>query len=926
MPATRKKPKSPRRATAAQAVVRAADEVAALAWAGQQERAVEAATASLAKARSSAERMSLLDLRSAALLAGGQPEHALGDAKAMLDIGKRARKREWVATALCRQASIEIRMGRSRDAVATGEAALDAARRCGSRGAEAMALMRLGEAQSRVRDSELGARAAMQASRLWKALGDRVNEGRSWWVVSIARSSQGRTEDADRAAGKALALARQTGDLLGMGNALNMLTFHEADIAKCIALLRQALAAFRAGGHRGGEAMITHNLANQYNGLGLLRRSLRLFKQARDSYIQVGATAGVALPSFLLGLTEHELGMDDAAKAHLEDAAARWEAGGMVNANAYVLAVRGFVASFDGDYAAAIALAEQATRELEGTQEVAIEINAHDNLAEFNLAAGRPVEALQASTRATGIHRAHGLGDLQGITATEVWWHHHEALRASGKTADARRALAQAYRFLVDPISKLTDEGLRRNYLNKREVNRKIVKAWVAEPRRRPAHLAGESTLREPFERLVDTGLRLNELRTPRRAARIPDRRGDRAVRRRARAAGARFGDGPRARRVARAQGRRRRGAAARRRCRARRRSRRTRTASLRTSPGRRAGEFGSARASSRRSIARDTLLGYLYADIDGAFGRFHEADRDLLAMLASQAAVALDNAQWSQGLEQKVAQRTEELQRRTRCSSSARTSSRSSTASSRAWPASSTSRGSSTSSATSCAKSSLRATSASAWVDEKAQLIHHPLRVRARQAAQPPASRRRAATGRVSSRLIGARPWSLNTAPSPTHSGSATIPGTDAAKSSDRSFPIIGGDRVLGIISSRTTSARTRSARRTCGCSRTVAASMGVALENARLFDETQRLLKETEQRDAELAVINSIQQGMAAELDFQAIVDLVGDKLREVFDNGDIGIRWRDEQAGLIHYLYEYEHGVRLTVPPTPLNPERP
>ena len=40
----------------------------------------------------------------------------------------------------------------------------------------------------------------------------------------------------------------------------------------------------------------------------------------------------------------------------------------------------------------------------------------------------------------------------------------------------------------------------------------------------------------------------------------------------------------------------------------------------------------------------------------------------------------------------------------------------------------------------------------------------------------------------------------------------------------------------------------------------------MGVALENARLFDETQRLLKETEQRDAELAVINSIQQGMAA------------------------------------------------------------
>jgi hypothetical protein len=44
------------------------------------------------------------------------------------------------------------------------------------------------------------------------------------------------------------------------------------------------------------------------------------------------------------------------------------------------------------------------------------------------------------------------------------------------------------------------------------------------------------------------------------------------------------------------------------------------------------------------------------------------------------------------------------------------------------------------------------------------------------------------------------------------------------------------------------------------------------VALENARLFDETQR-------RNAELAVINSIQAGIASKLDFQAIIDLVGD-----------------------------------------------
>src|SRR5215813_3830807 len=102
-----------------------------------------------------------------------------------------------------------------------------------------------------------------------------------------------------------------------------------------------------------------------------------------------------------------------------------------------------------------------------------------------------------------------------------------------------------------------------------------------------------------------------------------------------------------------------------------------------------------------------------------------------------------------------------------------------------------------------------------------------------------------------------------------------------------------------------------------------TLGSAMSVALENARLFDETQRLLKETEQRNAELAIINSIQQGLAAELHFQGIVDLVGDKLREVFHAPDFGINWYDEKTNLLHYIYTYEHGKRLTIAPRPPTP---
>lgn len=99
-----------------------------------------------------------------------------------------------------------------------------------------------------------------------------------------------------------------------------------------------------------------------------------------------------------------------------------------------------------------------------------------------------------------------------------------------------------------------------------------------------------------------------------------------------------------------------------------------------------------------------------------------------------------------------------------------------------------------------------------------------------------------------------------------------------------------------------------------------TLANSMSVALENARLFDETQRLLKETEQRAAELAIINSVQEGLASKLDIQAIIDLVGDKIREVFNTQGTGIQLYDRQNNLIHYPYVIERGKRLTIAPRP------
>mgnify|MGYP001792480239 CR=1 FL=1 len=298
---------------------------------------------------------------------------------------------------------------------------------------------------------------------------------------------------------------------------------------------------------------------------------------------------------------------------------------------------------------------------------------------------------------------------------------------------------------MLNCVSPRGAEVCRANHSNEGRLHCGILRSGRADGAQRNvpkprllAHLAIESNVREPFQRLADTGLRLNALHT---IAEIQTFLVDEATEL---CGGERvllILENERVREVAEcivplgedAQ--------------KLLRSidatldvaRRTRAAQLQYTPRTTA-------ALKQRSrivaplVAQNKLLGYLYADIEGVYGRFDDTDRDMMGMLANQTAVALDNAQWAQGLEAKVAERTSELE-----------------------------------------------------------------------------------------------------------------------------------------------------------------------ASNAR-----------TEQRAAELAVINSIQQGISGSLDFQGIVDLVGDRVRELFDSSDMGIQWLDEPTGQVHFLYAYEHGKRLQLPP--------
>jgi signal transduction histidine kinase len=140
------------------------------------------------------------------------------------------------------------------------------------------------------------------------------------------------------------------------------------------------------------------------------------------------------------------------------------------------------------------------------------------------------------------------------------------------------------------------------------------------------------------------------------------------------------------------------------------------------------------------------------------------------------------------------------------------------------------------------------------------------------------------------------------------------TVPGTVMPKSMVY-VPLKVGDTVRGYVTLQNLDKEHAFSASDIRLLSTLSNSMSVALENARLFNET-------EQRNAELAVINSVQQGLVAEMDMQGIYDLVGDRIRDLFDAQVVGINTIDVEKNIEHFQYFYEDGGRIYPESRPLD----
>ena len=79
----------------------------------------------------------------------------------------------------------------------------------------------------------------------------------------------------------------------------------------------------------------------------------------------------------------------------------------------------------------------------------------------------------------------------------------------------------------------------------------------------------------------------------------------------------------------------------------------------------------------------------------------------------------------------------------------------------------------------------------------------------------------------------------------------------------------------------------------------------------------EISKLRYQLAQREAELQIINSVQLGLAEHLDVQSIYDLVGDKIRDIFQVQVVMISTYDQQTETIEHRYAIERGERIYAP---------
>lgn len=122
---------------------------------------------------------------------------------------------------------------------------------------------------------------------------------------------------------------------------------------------------------------------------------------------------------------------------------------------------------------------------------------------------------------------------------------------------------------------------------------------------------------------------------------------------------------------------------------------------------------------------------------------------------------------------------------------------------------------------------------------------------------------------------------------------------------------PIVVRGEVIGTIGLEDFDSGQEWSEDRMGIINDVVENLGLALDNARLFTETQR-------RVTELDALNQISQAVSSELDLEQLLTTIGSQLRSIFDVQNAYIALYDRETQTISLPYFVNENERVEVPP--------
>lgn len=460
---------------------------------------------------------------------------AEADLAMMVDLTKATNDLTRKIEVLYRRAALMNRLGQATEAQQAASAAVALARDVGDRKQEADSLTALGRAWEQLSEYSQSQQCFEQALGLYRELGDRQGEARCLWGVGASFNFTNRAAQAREHLLSALALYRELNDRAGEANMLNLLAQTTTDYAQMRAYYEAALAIFQDIGNRERQGVVLNNLGWIYWSLGLYSQACYYGEQAAQIARDLKASYTLSFTLDSLGRAYLGLGADDQAQQVFEEGRALAVEISDRRLEAYYWLGLGRVALDRQQLDEARELLQRASNlfgELDIPADQAVALAWLGlvclDLADWPAAHRFTSKAIEVLTTA---------GDTNPeFPPQDVWWLHYQILQSPHRNDEATSSalddsswsyLDRACQTMLSGIASLSDEGLRRNYLNKVQINRAIVAEWTRQAARRdlappPDGIAGPPAagldrIQDQLKRMLAISVRLNQRRDPAR-------------------------------------------------------------------------------------------------------------------------------------------------------------------------------------------------------------------------------------------------------------------------------------------------------------------------------------------------------------------------------------------------------------------------